>query len=190
MGRRRSPEWVWRQIWWPQTFTPEFAVELLDRVAADRELGAVVFEARAHHGIISYFVGVRPHHVQSLSFLITSHVPGVRLDEPRSNARPHAEFASRLKVSHPSLALNVDRVTATTRAVLAGLASTTDDDETVVLQIVMGTRLSPRFISPNAPTQRNTGSTFCLTAVARLTPTPGQVSRIGCRCTAVGRRFE
>lgn len=155
MGRRRSPEWVWRQVWWPQTFTPEFAVELLDRVAADRELGAVVFEARAHHGLINYFVGVHPHHVQSLSFLITSHVPGVRLNEPRSNARPHPKFAGRLKVSHPSLALNVDRVTATTRAVLAGLASTTDDDETVVLQIVMGTRLSPRFISPDAldPTQ-------------------------------------
>lgn len=155
MGRRRTPEWVWRQVWWPQAFAPELAVELLDRIAADRQLGAVVFEARAHRGLISYFVGVHPHHVQSLSFIITSLVPGVRLNEPRSNARPHATFSGRLRVSHPSLALNVDRVTATTRAVLAGLASASGNDETLVLQIVMGTRLSPRFISPDVldPTQ-------------------------------------
>ena len=155
MGRRRKPEWVWRQVWWPQAFAPEFAVEFLDRIAADRELGAVVFEARAHRGLISYFVGVHPHHIQPLSLLITSLVSGVRLTEPRSAARPRITFSGRLRVSHPSLALNVDRVTATTRAVLAGLASATGDDETLVLQIVIGLRLSPRFISPEAidPTQ-------------------------------------
>ena len=151
MGRRSRPEWVWRQIWWPQAFAPESALEILDRVSADRELGAVVFEARAHRGLISYFVGVHPHHIQSFADLVTSLVPGVRITELRSAARPRATFSGRLKVSHPSLALNVDRVTATTRAVLAGLASASGSDETLVLQIVLGTRLSPRFISPDAP---------------------------------------
>ncbi len=155
MGRRSRPDWVWRQIWWPQTFAPESALELLDRISADRELGAVAFEARAHRGLISHFVGVHPHHIQPLSDLVTSLVPGVRITELRSAARPRATFSGRLKVSHPSLALNVDRVTATTRAVLAGLASASGNDETLVLQIVLGTRLSPRFISPDAldPTQ-------------------------------------
>ena len=155
MARRSRPDWVWRQIWWPQAFAPESALELLDRVSADRELGTVAFEARAHRGLISYYVGVHPHHIQSFTDLVTSLVPGVRITELRSAARPHATFSGRLKVSHPSLALNVDRVTATTRAVLAGLASASGNDETLVLQIVLGTRLSPRFISPDAldPTQ-------------------------------------
>ena len=155
MGRRNSPNWVWRQIWWPQAFAPESALELLDRISADRELGTVAFEARAHRGLINYYVGVHPHHIQSFADLVTSLVPGVRITELRSDARPHPTFSGRLKVSHPSLALNVDRVTATTRAVLAGLASASGNNETLVLQIVLGTRLSPRFISPDAldPTQ-------------------------------------
>ena len=103
MGRRNSPNWVWRQIWWPQAFAPESALELLDRISADRELGTVAFEARAHRGLINYYVGVHPHHIQSFADLVTSLVPGVRITELRSDARPHPTFSGRLKVSHSML---------------------------------------------------------------------------------------
>ena len=156
MGRRSHPEWVWHQLWWPRPLTPDLALELLDRIAADRNLGNVVFEARAERGHVSYFVGVRSHHSRALASLITAHIPDARLAIPRSSARPHITYSGRLKVSHPSLALNVDRVTAVTRAVLAGLASATETDEALVLQVVIGTRLSPRFVSSDVidPTQR------------------------------------
>ncbi len=155
MGRRSQPSWIWRQIWWPRSFAPDFAVELLDRIAADREIGTVVFEARAHRGSITHFVGVHPHHVKALNLLISSHVPATRLTTPTMSERPRVKFAGRLKVSHPALALNVDRVTAISRAVLAGLATATTNDETVVLQVILGARLSPRFVSPDVidPTQ-------------------------------------
>lgn len=146
MGRRSNPHWVFRQIWWPRPFTPDSALELLDRVAADREFGPVVFEARACAGRVSYFVGVHPHHVRQIGFLIKSLVPDVRMSEPKSSARAKVPFAGQLKVSHPSLALNVERVTAVTRAVLAGLASATGKDEALVLQVLLGSRLSPRFV--------------------------------------------
>ena len=36
MGRRKSPAWVWQQVWWPQPLDPDLALELLERVVADR----------------------------------------------------------------------------------------------------------------------------------------------------------
>jgi hypothetical protein len=156
MGRRSSPPWVWHQIWWPRPFTPELALELLDRIAADRQLGGVAFEARASGGEITYFVAGHKQRVAAILSIISSLVPEARIRETRSDSRKVISFAGRLKVSHPSLALNVDRVTAITRAVLAGLATATGKDETVVLQVVIGSRLSPRFVNPDAidPTQR------------------------------------
>jgi hypothetical protein len=155
MGRRSNPPWVWHQIWWSRPFTPDAALELLDRIAADRNLGSVAFEARSTRGQITYFIGVHPHHTRALQSLISSLLPKIRTAVPRSSARPTISYAGRLKVTHPSLALNVERVTAITRAVLAGLASTSGTDENLVLQIIIGTRLSPRFVPSDAlnPTQ-------------------------------------
>jgi hypothetical protein len=155
MGRRSDPKWVWQQVWWPRPLTPDAALELLDRIAADDQLGRVAFEARSQKGQISYFVGIQPDHARALDFLLTSLLPGLRMTKPKPSARLEITFAGHLKTTHPSLALNVDRVTAITRAVLAGLASTTEADETLVLQIILGGRLSPRFVAPDAldPTQ-------------------------------------
>lgn len=155
MGRRSNPAWRWRQIWWPRPLTPDLALELLDRIAADRQLGSVALEARVSKGQVRYFVGVHARRLREFESLAASLVPGTRLSEPQPLARPRVTFAGRLKVSHPTLSLNIDRVMATTRAVLAGLAMATMKDETVVLQIVLGTRLSPRFVTNDTldPTQ-------------------------------------
>jgi hypothetical protein len=72
MGRRSDPQWVWHQVWWPRPLTPDAALELLDRIAADHQLGRVAFEARSQKGQISYFVGVQPDHARALDFLLTS----------------------------------------------------------------------------------------------------------------------
>lgn len=156
MSRRNNPDWVWHQIWWPRPFTPDLALELLDRIAADRQLGNIAFEARSCGGEITYFVGAHAQRARAMKFLITSLVPEARLHESKVNSRQRISFAGRLKVTHPALALNVDRVTAITRAVLAGLATTSGKSETLVLQVLIGTRLSPRFVSTDAidPTQR------------------------------------
>ena len=100
------PDWVWRQIWWPQTFTPASALELLDRVSADRELGAVALKLTLIAGLISYFVGVHPHHIQSLSILITSLCARCSSHELRWRRDRTPHFGSP-QVSHPSLALTL-----------------------------------------------------------------------------------
>lgn len=153
---RRKRTWAWQQLWWPRPLLPEQALDVVDRIAADRNLGEVLFEARATAGHITYFVAARPGHLTDVTAVITHLVPGVRLATPASSARPVVTFSGHLRVSHPSLALNVERVTSVTRAVLAGLASATARDETLVLQVLMGGRLSPRFIEPDVANPTDT----------------------------------
>lgn len=139
------PIWGWRQVWWPVRFDPDHALDVLDRVAADHTLGPVVFEARSHAGQITYFMAAHRSHIRKVETLLVSLVDGVRTTETRPKMRGPVEFAGHVKVSHPSLSLNVERVTAISRAVLAGLA-VTGKCEDLVLQVLIGGRLSPRFV--------------------------------------------
>lgn len=141
----RHPIWEWRQVWWPVRFDPDHALDVLDRVAADHTLGPVVFEAHSHAGQITYFMAAHRSHIRKVETLLTALIDGVRISETRPRVRTAVEFAGHVKVSHPSLALNVERVTAISRAVLAGLAAT-GTGEDLVLQVVIGGRLSPRFV--------------------------------------------
>ena len=146
----RRPGWQWQQVWWPNRFDPDLGLELLDRIAADHNLGPVVFEARSHNAKISYYLGAQPQHARKVSSLLVSLVPELKRSDPKPGARGPVTFAGHLKASHSTLALNVDRVTAVTRAVIAGLATTSGTKEDLVLQVVIGGRLAPRFVAPDA----------------------------------------
>ena len=146
----RRPGWQWQQVWWPSRFDPDLGLELLDRIAADHNLGPIVFEARSHNAKISYFVGANHAHARKVSSLLSSLIPDGQFSDPRPGARGPVKFAGHLKASHSTLALNVDRVTAVTRAVLAGLATTNGAKEDLVLQVIIGGRLAPRFVAPDA----------------------------------------
>lgn len=148
---RRRPTWEWLQVWWPSRFDPDLALEVLDRIAADNNLGPVAFEARSRNARINYYVGAQRSHIRKLQSLLSALVPDARFAEPRARARPAVQFAGHLKTSHHSLALNVDRVTAITRAVLAGLATTAGQHEDLVLQVIVGKRLAPHFVNPDTP---------------------------------------
>ena len=137
MGRRKSPAWVWQQVWWPQPLDPDLALEFLERVVADRHLGVVALEARAAMGRVSYFIGSLTNGSRTLRELTTSMIPGSRMSELEHAPRAPLMLCTRLKISHPALALNTDRVTAVSRAVLAGLAMATGKGEMVVLQVMI-----------------------------------------------------
>ncbi len=156
MGRRKSPAWVWQQVWWPQPLDPDLALEFLERVVADHSLGVVALEARAAMGRVSYVIGSLVGSSRTLRELTTSMIPGSRVSELDPVLRTSVTVCARLKISHPALALNTDRVTAVSRAVLAGLATASAKGEVVVLQVVIGSRRSPTFVPTDEmdPTQR------------------------------------
>ncbi len=156
MGRRKSPPWVWQQVWWPQPLDPDLALDFLERIVADRHLGVVVLEARSVMGLVSYFIGSPAGSSRTLRELTTSMIPSSRMSELEHVPRMSVIVCARLKISHPALALNTDRVTAVSRAVLAGLAMASGKGETVVLQVMIGARRSPSFVPVDGPdpTQR------------------------------------
>ncbi len=156
MSRRKNPRWAWQQVWWPQPFDPAAAWELLERVLADRHLGLVALEARASSGRVQYLIGSQTRSVDALRELAKSIVPGARLKDVENAERSKVTTCARLQISHPSLALNVDRVTAVSRAVLAGLAMASEKEDHLVLQVIIGARRSPAFVSSDVPdpTQR------------------------------------
>ncbi len=146
MSRPKTVSWVWRQAWWPQPLDPEVALQILERIATDHQLGEVVWEARARGGKVRYLVGVRPHHLRGLTLMLKALLPSVRLAKVVADARDQMEVAGRVIPSHPRLALSVDRVSAIARAVLAGLAVAGSKEE-LVLQVMLGGRYSPELVA-------------------------------------------
>ena len=151
MGRRKTPAWVWQQVWWPQPLDPVVAWELIERILADSHLGRVAFEARAALGRVNYLLGSSARAAAPLREIMTSIIPGLRVRERDDIVRGPVTISARLQISHPALALNVDRVTAVSRAVLAGLAIAKEKEDLMVLQVMIGARRSPTFVSKDVP---------------------------------------
>lgn len=140
----RSGTLVWREVSWPRPFDPDVALDLLGRLSADRNVGTVVWEARADAKGIRYLVGCADVQTSAMAQLMTSHVDGVRLSA--KTRRPAVNSAARVRVSHPSLALSTDRVMAAVRSVMAGLAAAKTGHGELVLQVILGPRVAPSIL--------------------------------------------
>lgn len=138
----RSDQWKWRRIWWPGPLTSDSALTLLDRLATDHHLGPLVWEVHSSGGALRHLVAATSGHGRALNQTLATLVPGLRTDASKAHREDLLLLAGRVGVSHPSLALSTDRVTAVTRAVLAALA-TTRKSETLVLQVALGGRVRP-----------------------------------------------
>ena len=150
--RARNGGLVWRGLSWPRPFEPEAALELLSRLASDHTVGHVVFEVRGNSHKVHYLVGCAPDKVAALGSALTTHVEGTRFSSDVPRQKP--TIATRVRLTHPSLALSTDRVMAAVRAVLAGFASAKKEDEELVLQIILGPRVQPGMLSDRATDPR------------------------------------
>lgn len=139
-------KWAWREVTWPRPFDPDAAIELLDHLASDRSLGPLIWETRSRKGRVRNLVSTHASQIGDMVQLIKTLVPGARVAPVSAADRTPVQMASRVLVSHHSLALNVDRVTAVTRSVLAGLTSAKAKDEELVLQVMLGARISPALL--------------------------------------------
>ncbi len=153
MNRHRRA-WVWREVAWPRPFDPEVALDLLGRLAADRNVGTVVFEARGDAHGVRYLIGCTDVQTSAVAQLMTSHVEGVRLSA--KTHRPKVNSAARVRVSHHLLALSTDRVMAAVRSVLAGLAAAKTGHGELVLQVTLGRRVAPSMVSDRPDDPRST----------------------------------
>ncbi len=159
---------TFREVSWPRPFDPELAMDLLTRLAVDREIGTLIWEARADSDGIRYLVGCSRSHMPALAEVLQSHVDGVRLSA--GPQRPEVSLAARMDVSQNSLALSTDRVLAAVRAVLAGLATAKPERGELVLQVMLGARVAPAMLPGKLNDPRASWLDFILGTVRPATP--------------------
>ncbi|MCL5734749.1 MAG: type IV secretory system conjugative DNA transfer family protein [Actinobacteria bacterium] len=146
---------VWREVSWPRPLSAEVALDLLGHLATDHTIGTVVWEAWSDAKGIRYLLGCSQAHLPALNHLIASHVEGARLSADVK--RHHAiTSAATIHMTHHSLSLSTDRVSAIVRAVLAGLAAAKRGQGELVLQVMLGARVSPAMLGDRVNDPRAT----------------------------------
>jgi hypothetical protein len=76
-------------------------------------------------------------------------MPGMRIDASKAQRTQMPLISGRVGVSHPNLALGVDRIASVSRSTLAALAAT-GKGESIVLQVLLGGRLRPTMVARGA----------------------------------------
>ena len=137
----------WMEIHWPREVDDEATVQFLRTLAGDRSPAVVVFEVVAQGGKISYRVGLPARHVESLPAQLRSFIPGATLTLIDHSTIPAPTFAWELGLTTRRRPLRVDDADGVARALIAALA-TARDDETMVMQWLLGPRLTPSRVAP------------------------------------------
>ena len=136
---------VWCEINWPRPFDPEVAIELLSHLSADRSLGTIIWETHGHDGLVRNLVGLdHPSRKAMLRRIVTTSVEGAQISNTKKRAT--VTYAASLRLATSRLAIDTERITATVRAILAGVSAVRGEHEDVVLQVLLGPRLSPSML--------------------------------------------
>ena len=137
---------VWHQLRFALPLATETAVGLVERILADGSLGRVVLELRASGGQATWAVGSRAG--ERLVSVVGELVPGCRVS--RGFSRRAVDQAVVVSARPVGMGLATERLAAVVRAVLAALASTTEDEELVV-QLQLGRRFAPQVLGRVEP---------------------------------------
>lgn len=132
---------LWQQVYWPGDLTPASALALLRQLASDRRRWPVVFEARAHAGAISYFVGSE----RRADVAALGGVQGVFLVDV-DHARADHDLVGRLRITPTRVRLGVQPLEDIVRALLATLAQV-GPNEFVTLQVILGAAEPPHLVT-------------------------------------------
>ena len=139
--------WQWQELAWDSPISPALATTALERLTTATELGPLVLELRADASGAHWVVGTqtgRP----GLAALLSNPLP-VRLHRPEQPRLPMTR-AVRVMVRGQQVSHLPERVTAAVRALYAALSSLTGSQQ-VVLQLLVGRRLSPASLAETPP---------------------------------------
>ena len=137
---------VWHQLRFALPLAQDAAVGLVERILADGSLGRVVLELRASGGQATWAVGSSAG--ERLVSVVRELVPGCRVS--RGFSRRVVDQAVAVSARPVGTPLATERLAAVVQAVLAALASTTEDEELVV-QLQLGRRFSPQVLGRVEP---------------------------------------
>ena len=137
---------AWHQLRFALPLAQDAAVGLVERILADGSLGRVVLELRASAGQAVWAVGSQAG--ERLVSVVRELVPGCRVS--RGFSRRAVDQAVVVSARPVGALLATECLSAVVRAVLAALASTTEDEELVV-QLQVGRRFAPEALGRVEP---------------------------------------
>lgn len=136
---------AWAEAHWPRPLPAAPLLGLLTRLASDAARGPLVWEVRAEAGRVRYLLGATECDQREVARLLPSMVPGTTMTRIAA-VRREAERCGRLRIRQRSLALNLEATVPMLRALLGAMASTTAADDVLVVQVVLGSAVSPESV--------------------------------------------
>lgn len=166
--------WAWFQINWQRPVSPLQTQVLLERLASDDTGEDIVFETRTYNGEIVFLVATRNCYAEELHQLFEASIPGTTLSplsaEQARTLRAPLKVAESVKMGHPMMALNTDRITQVTLSIMTAMASVRRPSEGLVLQVMLGGRTVPYTVPRDLKDPRQSGlSVFATGAVPMAT---------------------
>ena len=141
MRKQQLSDIVWREVRWQRPYKLETVWEVLSHLASTAPRGAVVWEARGKSGQVTYLLGTSQMYTGKIQSVFHAH-GDIQFREVSGNTRQSVTMARVLKISHPSLSLNIDIAASMIRAGLAAMTEDKRETETV-LQVVLGRGFAP-----------------------------------------------
>ena len=120
---------------------------MLNHLAAQKNLGAIIWETRASNGKITHLIGTQSRFWNRIAETIKVH-GDIEFYSFKKEHRAIITAARKLKISRSNLSLRTDITESTIRAGLAALAATAPNEE-AVLQIILGKAFSPNVLPKN-----------------------------------------
>ena len=166
--------WSWFQIHWQRPVDPTQTQSLLERIASDPTGDEVVFETRTYNGEVVFLVATRNRYSGELKHLFESIVPGTTLSDLVANEvsrmRPALKIAESVKMGHPEMGLNTDRISQITRSILTAMANI-KRGEGLALQVMLGGRSVPYTVPKVMQDPReNKWAAFALGSITPIAP--------------------
>jgi len=147
MRKHKIESIAWKEVLWrPEKI--EQVWEVLSHTATLSPRGAIVWEIRAQHGEVRYFLGADSKYINNICKAIKAHDKNMQLYDVSDKERTPVQLAKRLKITHPTLSLRTDVTEAVIRA---GLAALVGCKGLVVVQIILGRAYRPSPTSASLP---------------------------------------
>ena len=151
--KRTSSPLIWQEVAWIRPFSDNDVLELLTHLATLSPRKNVIWEIRGSAGKVRYFIGTGRRYMKALKTMFTAHGKIVFSDVTKTE-RTEVTLTKQIKRTKSALSLKTNNILSVLKTALASLADT-KEDETLVVQIVLGESFSPspapdRAVNPHA----------------------------------------
>ncbi len=136
---------IWQRLIWPQPFPEGDALALLRHLAAQTPAPQLILEARADVTGVKYLIGSQVRYASAVRRVVEQLVDGAFVSSFDQEDRGQIVTARRLQLNTTARPLEPVDPVASSRSILHALTSV-GRGERLIIQVVLGPRLSPKLI--------------------------------------------